>query len=232
MCLPAGRPSPRPRPDPEEPLPARRLVTALIFLLAPGAALAAQDGGGSLPPDSLRITNAGVLRADSAVEAVFIARTRAIDTVAIGDFASHLLARLGVPPFEDSLAFRVDADSALVRIRGRLRDFPPESRRELGPIFSFVDSTTPFVAEITMPQHNGGLMRFRLKRVTVSGFPIPDMLLIPALNEYDRRYPVLASGGRELLVAMPTDGEARLVDDGIEIRVVGGRNDRGRNGGG
>ncbi len=163
-----------------------------------------------------------MVRADSVVEAVFLSRTRSIDTVAIGDFASHLLARLGVPPFDDSLAFRVSADSTRVRIRGRLRDFPPESRQELGPIFSFVDSLTPFVAEISMPQHNGGLMRFRLLRVTVSGFPIPDLLLLPALREYDRRYPVLASGGRELLVAMPTDAEARLVENGIELRTKSG----------
>lgn len=168
-----------------------------------------------------RITNAGVLRADSAIDAVFQHRSSALDTVAIADFASHLLARLGVPPFEDSLNFRVTADSALVRITGRLMDFPVESRQELGPIFSFIDSTTPFTAEISMPQRADGIMRFRLERVRVAGFGVPELLLLPALREYDRRYPVLASGGRELLIAMPRDGEARLIDGGIVIWTNG-----------
>jgi hypothetical protein len=211
----SGRPPAEPAPEPS--LPIRRL--ALLLALALPAALRAQSE--ALPPDSLRFTNAGVLRADSAVEAVFVARTRMVDTVAIGDFASHLLARLGVPPFEDSLAFLVTADSSRVRIQGRLKDFPPESREELGPIFSFIDSLTPFVATISMPQHSGGIMRFRLERVTVSGFPIPDILLLPALQEYDRRYPVLASRGREFLVAMPPEGEARLLENGIELRMTG-----------
>lgn len=189
----------------------RRIARALFPVILPMAA-AAQAG-----PSGSGISNAGVVRADSAVEAVFVARTRTIDTVAIGDFASHLLARLGVPPFEDSLQFRVTADSALVRITGRLMDFPEYTRRELSPIFAFVDSTTPFTAEISMPQHSNGLMRFRLQRVRVAGYPVPNILLAPALLEYDRRYPVLASEGRELLVAMPADGEAKLVDGGIVI---------------
>lgn len=198
-----------------------RLGLSLPLLLAPCAVVTAQADSAAtgVAPDGWRISNPGVVRADSAIEAVFLERTLPIDTVAIGDFASHLLARLGVPPFADSLAFRVTADSLLVRITGRLMDFPPESRQELGPIFNFIDSTTPFTAEISMPQRSGGIMRFRLERVRVSGFPVPELLLLPALREYDRRYPVLAADGRELLVAMPPDGEARLVEGGVEIRT-------------
>ncbi|MEO8479812.1 MAG: hypothetical protein ABI542_09300 [Gemmatimonadota bacterium] len=192
------------------------ILPQLLLACLVAMPLAAQD-----PPAEWRITNAGVLRADSAIEAVFHDRTLQVDTVAIADFASHLLARLGVPPFEDSLAFRVTADSMLVRITGRLMDFPVESRQELGPIFSFIDSTTPFTAEIGMPQHADGIMRFRLERVRVAGFSIPELLLLPALREYDRRYPVLAAGGRELLIAMPPDGEARLIDGGIVIWTNG-----------
>lgn len=190
-----------------------RPLLALALVVIPVPPLAAQAVSGS------RITNAGVLRADSVVEAVFIARTRLVDTVDIGDFASHLLARLGVPPFEDSLAFAVTSDTALVRIGGRLKDFPQVAREELSGIFFFLDSLTPFEAEISMPGRRDGIMRFRLDRVRVAGFPIPEMLLIPALREYDRRYPVLASGGRELLVAMPPEGTAMLVADGIELRM-------------
>ncbi len=171
------------------------------------------------PLPGSRISNAGVLRADSAVEAVFLARTRLVDTVDIGDFASHLLARLGVPPFPDSLGFAVTSDSVRVKIVGRLGDFPPESQVELGPIFFFVDSLTPFTAEIALVDKANGVMRFRLMRVLVGGFPIPELLLFPALREYDRRYPVLANGGRDLLVAMPPEAVVKLVKDGIELRM-------------
>ena len=191
----------------------RHAVLALTLMLC-ASPLAAQD---ALPGS--RISNPGVLRADSAVDAVFITRSRLVDTVDIGDFASHLLARLGVPPFEDSLAFAVTSDTARVRIGGRLKDFPQVARDELSGIFFFLDSLTPFEAEISMPGRRDGIMRFRLERVRVAGFPIPELLLIPALREYDRRYPVLASGGRELLVAMPPEGTATLVSDGIELRM-------------
>jgi hypothetical protein len=189
-------------------------LIVLALSLAPGA-LPAQEAAGV----GSRISNAGVLRADTAVEAVFLARTRLVDTVDIGDFASHLLARLGVPPFEDSLAFAVTSDTARVRIGGRLKDFPEIARRELSGIFFFLDSLTPFEAEISMPGRRDGIMRFRLERVRVGGFPIPEILLVPALREYDRRYPVLASGGRELMIAMPPEATAALVEDAIELRM-------------
>jgi hypothetical protein len=195
---------------------ARHLMLALAVAGASGAAttLAAQQ-----PLPGSRISNEGVFRADSAVEAVFLARTRLVDTVDIGDFASHLLARLGVPPFPDSMGFGVTSDSVRVRIVGRLRDFPPESQVELSPIFFFVDSLTPFTAEIALIDKANGVMRFRLMRVLVGGFPIPEILLLPALREYDRRYPVLANGGRDLLVAMPPEATVRLVKNGIELRM-------------
>jgi hypothetical protein len=195
---------------------ARHLMLALAVAGASGAAttLAAQQ-----PLPGSRISNEGVFRADSAVEAVFLARTRLVDTVDIGDFASHLLARLGVPPFPDSMGFGVTSDSVRVRIVGRLGDFPPESQLELGPIFFFVDSLTPFTAEIALIDKANGVMRFRLMRVLVGGFPIPEILLLPALREYDRRYPVLANGGRDLLVAMPPEATVKLVKNGIELRM-------------
>jgi hypothetical protein len=56
-------------------------------------------------------------------------------------------------------------------------------------------------------------------RVLVGGFPIPEILLLPALREYDRRYPVLANDGRDLLVAMPPEATVKLVEDGIELKM-------------
>ncbi len=169
------------------------------------------------PNESWRISNDGVLRADSSIDAVFQQRRLAEDTIAIGDFASHLLARLGVPRFDDSLNFRVTSDSSRVRISGRLMDFPAVARDELGLLFSFIDPSTPFTAEISMPQHSDGVMRFRLERLRMAGFPVPEILLLPALAEYQRRYPVLSADGRELLVAMPVDGRARLIAGGIVV---------------
>lgn len=190
----------------------RYLAIAVVVAMTTGP-LAAQQQGGS------RLTNEGVVRAASAVDSVFLERTHLVDTVNIGDFAGYLLARLGVPPFEDSLAFRVSSDTARVRISGRLMDFPPETRAELGVVFSFIDSLAPLVAEISMPQRSNGLMRFRLERVTINGFGIPTFLLNPALVEWERRYPVLSSGGREFLVAMPPEAVATMLRDGIELRM-------------
>ncbi|MBA2292557.1 MAG: hypothetical protein H0W15_08880 [Gemmatimonadales bacterium] len=190
----------------------RYMAIAVVVAMATGP-LAAQQQGGS------RLTNDGVVRAASAVDSVFLERTHLVDTVNIGDFAAYLLARLGVPPFEDSLAFRVSSDSSRVRISGRLMDFPAETRAELGVVFSFIDSLAPLVAEISMPQRSNGLMRFRLERVTINGFGIPTFLLNPALIEWERRYPVLSSGGREFLVAMPPEAVATMLRDGIELRM-------------
>ena len=100
-----------------------------------------------------------------------------------------------------------------------MMDFPAETRAELGIIFSFIDSTAPLVAEISMPQRSHGLMRFRLERVVINGFGIPDFLLNPALGEYNRRYPVLSAGGREFLVAMPPEATASFTPAGIELRM-------------
>ncbi|HET9133147.1 MAG TPA: hypothetical protein VFN90_02505 [Gemmatimonadales bacterium] len=190
------------------------LVTGTLVVSLP-----AQSGVVASVPSELRITDAGVQRAAGVVDSVFLQRTHPIDTVAVGDYAAYLLARLGVPPFGDSLAFVVTSDTALVRISGRLADFPAETRAELGPIFRFVDSLAPFVAEIALTNAANGIQRWRLVRVTVNNFAIPALLLDPALREYDRRYPVLASGGREFLVAMPPEATVRLVPDGLELRM-------------
>ncbi len=193
-------------------------VVWLLTTLAP--ALAGQTPSpGSAPLPGSRISDSGVVRAGAIIDSVFLARTRLVDTVDIGDFAAHVLARLGVPPFGDSLLFRVTSDTQVVRIAGRLSNFPAEERDELRPIFFFLDSNAVFVADISMPQHGDGIMRFRLDRVTVQGVTIPELLLLPALQEFATRYPVLAGGGREFLVAMPPDAHARLVHNGLEISM-------------
>lgn len=198
------------------------LLVAVIATPARGQATVAV----ARPPAALdtlpgsRITNAGVVRATAATDSVFIARTRLADTINIGDFAAFLLAQIGAPRFDDSLAFKVTADSARVRIAGRLLDFPPSSRAELGPIFGFLDSTSVFVAEVSMPQADSGIMVFRLERLLVQGYPVPDILVLTALAQYRARYPkMLAAGGKEFLAAMPLEGRARLITNAIVLRM-------------
>lgn len=190
------------------------LVMVPLLALAP---LAAQTSPPSIPGS--RITTEGVGRASATVDSVFVEKQRPRGSVDVGDFTAYLLARLGVPPFSDSLAFRVTSDSTRIRIRGRLMDFPPETRAELGPLFSFVDSTSSFVAELSMPQRENGIMRFRLERLLVRDYSVPEFLFLPALAEYARRYPVLSSGGREFLVAMPLEATARIGVDSLELRM-------------
>jgi hypothetical protein len=191
---------------------ARPILTIILLAAAAGSA-AGQD---TLPGS--RITNAGVVRATAATDSVFLARTRMRDTVDIGDFASLMLAKIGAPPFSDSLAFKVTADSQRVRVSGRLMDFPADSRAELSPIFSFLDSTSVFVAEISMPQAEDGIMVFRLERLTVRGFPIPDLLVLAALEQYRKQYPkMLAAGGKEFHVEIPREARAALVTNGLVL---------------
>ena len=194
-----------------------RSVHVGTLLLVVASAATAQD---TLPGS--RITNAGVVRATNATAAVFLARTRSRDTVDIGDFASLMLAKIGAPPFSDSLAFKVTADSARVRVSGRLMDFPPENRAELGPIFSFLDSTSVFVAEISMPQAQDGIMIFRLERLTVRGFAIPDLLVLAALEQYRKQYPgMLAAGGKEFHVEIPREARAFLIRNAVVLVMPG-----------
>lgn len=193
-----------------------RKMGAILGLAVVVAAhrLGAQDTIGS------RITNAGAVRANAATDSVFVSRTRVADTVDIGDFASAMLARIGAPPFDDSLGFRVFCDGRLIRIRGRLMDFPPDSRAELGPIFSFLDSTSVWEAQISMPQQDSGIMRFRLDRVTVRGFPIPDLLLLAAVSQYSKRYPgMLQADGRAFDVGMPKEAKVTLITNGIVLKM-------------
>ncbi len=190
----------------------RKFAIAVILTVLTSPVAAQQQGGS-------RLTNEGVVRAGSTVDSVFLERTHLVDTVNVGDFTAYLLARLGVPPFADSLGFRVSSDTSRFRISGRMMDFPADTRAELGVVFSFIDSMAPIVAEISMPQRSNGLMRFRLERVSVNGFGIPTFLLNPALIEWERRYPVLSSGGREFLVAMPPEAVAKMLPDGIELRM-------------
>ena len=107
-----------------------------------------------------------------------------------------------------------------MRISGRLTDFPPEFRAELTPVFAFLDSTSVFVAEISMPQADSGIMVFRLERLTVRGLAIPDLLVLAALSSYRAKYPdKLAAGGKEFHVQIPREAHGDLIRDAIVLRM-------------
>ena len=190
-------------------------LLALALLAVATVPAHAQD---TLP--GTRLTNAGVVRAGSATDSVFVARIRLVDTINVGDFASFLIAKLGNTTLYDSLKFKVTSDSLRVRISGRLMDFPADSRGEISPIFAFLDSTSVFVAEISMPQADSGIMVFRLERLTVRGLPIPDLLVLAALSSYRAKYPdKLAAGGKEFHAEIPRLAHAKLIKDAIILRM-------------
>jgi len=191
------------------------MVAVLAATLGSAGHAKAQD---TLP--GARITNAGVVRANAITDSVFIRRTRLIDTVDIADFTSLMLAQIGAPPFDDSLAFKVTSDPQRIRIAGRIMDFPPENRAELGPIFSFLDSTTVFVAEISMPRADSGILVFKLERVTVKGFAIPEVMMLAAVAEYRRRYPkMLFAGGTQFHVEIPREAHVILIRNGLVLKM-------------
>lgn len=169
------------------------------------------------------LTNAGVVRATAQVDSVFISRLTDTVTIDGGDFLASLLARIGAGRFDDSAGFRVTVDSNVARINGRLQDFSPEKRRELGAFFSFLDSTTVWTAEISLPQKGNGVMRFRLERLLIGTMPIPELILAPALSLYASVYPELSAGGREFLIAIPESAQATLLEDRIRLTMPPGK---------
>lgn len=200
-------------------MPGRDPVFSVMVVATLSLLLLAHPPRADTLPGS-RITNTGVVRASAATDSVFIQRTRLVDTVDVGDFAALMLARIGAPAFPDSLGFRVTSDTSRIFITGRLMDFPPESRAEVGPIFSFIDSTSIFVAQISMPQAEDGVMVFRLDKVSVRGVTIPDLLLVAALGQYQDRYPhMLTAGGREFEVQIPPQATVHLAPNALILSM-------------
>lgn len=162
-----------------------------------------------------RLTREGVARAQMVVDSVFLDRTSTAGTIEGGDWASYLLARLGVTPFPDSSQFLVAVDSTHITFSGRIRDLPAEARAMIGPLSALVDSNTVLVADIVQVPANKGLAHFRLRGVSVGGFPVPDLVLHSMLLDIGERYPALTESGRDLYVEIPPDGRVALVPGGV-----------------
>jgi hypothetical protein len=118
-----------------------------------------------------RITRVGVARAQAVVDSVFLDRRIPQGFIDGGDWASYLMARLGVEPLPENTAIAVVVDSTQVEFSSRLQDLPPEARRMFGPLEALVDSSTVLTAEIVQLPAAKGIAHFQLKRVLVGSFP-------------------------------------------------------------
>lgn len=170
------------------------------------------------PIDSVSIE--GVYRAAAVVDSVFVDGLSRSGEIAPGDFGAYLLVRLGVEPFPEDLAWRVQAEQDILFIRGRFRDIPEESRALFGNLLMFMDSTTTLEVEVRMAPAGVALARFRLMRVLVNRVPIPEFLLSQILYSVGRQYPALTETGRDLFLQIPPDGRVTLQPGKIVVERV------------
>lgn len=185
------------------------MMQALLLVLV-AAFLPGQQGAG-------RITPAGVARAQAVVDSVFLDRKAREGFIEGGDWASYLMVRLGVTPLPDSVGIQVTTDSQAITFTGRIQDLPAEGREMMGPLLALLDSTTVVKADVVLLPSGKGLAHFQLSRVTVGGFPVPEIVLRSMLFNVGDRYPELTKSGRDLFVQIPPDGAVMLVRDGVRI---------------
>jgi hypothetical protein len=193
-----------------------------LALMVLGAPLAGQTAVSPVPifEGPGRISRVGVARAQAVVDSVFLDRTIPEGYIEGGDWASYLMARLGVEPIPEHTAIAVRVDSAQVEFSGRLQDLPAEARRMVGPLAALVDSSTVLTAVIVTLPAAKGIAHFRLERVLVGRFPIPEDVLRYMLFDVGERYPALTKSGRDLFVQIPVDGQVTLVPGAIRIRIL------------
>ncbi len=190
-----------------------RAFRAFAVMLLPHAAGAQMPAG--------RLSDAGVYRAAALVDSVFVERAKRESTVEGADFASYLVARLGVRPVPPDLALDVAVDSSGVRIGGRLDELPPQIKAELGAAVAFLDPASIITADVVLGPAGTGVVRFHLRSVLVNGFPLPEPLLVPLMAEVGVRYPALTRTGRDLLVAIPDDGDIQLLPGAVRVAISG-----------
>ncbi len=184
------------------------VVTLPVALAAPPAA--AQSG-----PDS--ITQGGVTRASAVVDAVFVDRLLPEGTVGVGDWASYLMARLGVVPIPPDLRVRVRSDSQRVVISSLISDLNAETRAALGPIVGMLPPGTEIAGEITLRRPNREVVQFYLDGVKVNGIPIPDGFVATTMIEVGKQYPALSRSGRSLYVQVPADAQVILLPGTVRL---------------
>ena len=192
----------------------RAALLGALLLAAPGRA---PDATAQAAPAPSRLSRCGVVRAQAVVDSVFLDRTAASGTIDGGDWASYLMARLGVTPLPDTSSILVATDTAHIAISGRIQDLPQEARAMLGALAALVDSSTVLIADVELLPANKGLSHFRLRGISVGGFPVPEVVLHSMLLDIGERYPALTKSGRDLYVEIPTDGRVVLVSGGVRL---------------
>jgi len=179
---------------------------------ADGARSAAVRGPG-------RLSSAGVSRAAARVDSVYVARINRRAFVDAGDFASYLIARLGVQPFPDNLAINVGVDTGAVTLSSQVQQLPPAVKASLGPALMFLDPSSVIAAEVSLFKNQPGVMRFHLRSLLINGVPMPEALLSPLMSQVGSRYPALTQTGRDILIAIPQDGTMRLENGGVRVAI-------------
>lgn len=182
----------------------------LGLLVALSALLSAQA-----PPG--RISRAGVARAQAVVDSVFLDRKAVEGTIEGGDWASYLMARLGVEPIPENTEILIVVDTERIVLSGRIQDLPQETRAMIGPLAALVDSSTVLAADIALLPAAQGLSHFRLQGVSIGGFPVPELILRSMLLDVGEHYPGLTKTGRDLYVEIPSDGRVMLIPGAIRI---------------
>jgi hypothetical protein len=167
-----------------------------------------------------RISRAGVARAQAVVDSVFLDRKSLEGTIEGGDWASYLMARLGVEPIPENTEIVIAVDSEHIVLSGRLQDLPQEARAMIGPLAALVDSSTVLAADIALLPAAQGLSHFRLQGVSIGGFPVPEIVLRSMLLDVGEHYPALTKTGRDLYVEIPIDGRVTLISGAVRLTAA------------
>lgn len=202
--------------------PSGRAQTATPAPAAPaaGAASPAPDAAAPAAPVPGHLSSAGVYRAAALVDSVYVDRLNREAFVDGGDFASYLVARLGVRPVPDNLAIDVAVDTGAVTLSSRVQDLPEPVRAQLGPALMFLDPSSVIAADVSLLRARVGVVRFHLRSLLVNGVALPDAIVAPLMAQVGSSYPALTSTGRDLLVAIPDDGTMRLETGGVRVAVA------------
>lgn len=199
------------------------LTFALAFAaFAPSAtAQTAADGpvaGVAVRPDSL--SNRGVVRAAHMVDSVFLDKLKPEGTISGGDWASYLMARLGITPIPASMRIGVTVDTQRVVLKGKVGDLPPEAKLALGPIVNMLGPESVYLADIRLGIAGPTAVRFHLESVTVNGIFVPEPMLQTVMLQVGKQYPALSRTGRDLLVEVPPGGRIKLIPNGVRLTLT------------
>lgn len=192
-----------------------RLLLVGVACLSALRPLRGQTAG----PVTVPISNEGVVRATTVVDAVFVERRIPAGAVGGADWAAYLMARLGVRPIPEMPYVVVGVDSTAITMTSRIGDLPAQTRAELGPMVGFLDPATPISATLLLQAAGPEAVRFHLESVSINGFPVPEPFLQPYLSGVGQRYPMLTASGRDLLVQIPPNARVALAPDSIRLSL-------------